>query len=156
MNLLSSYQKRSGFFYSKWRKLWKAEIITWAKFPFEMIFSKHFQNKIRKFGFYRCHVCDNKWMSAKTWLIPGKGLLKQKCKNGCKNLNAFHTVSQQTTSKRKFQMQQMENFKWPCPLLGYWYGTRWSYAAYKRTLYTVYGCCVDFQTTDVWLVSSPC
>ena len=90
----------------------------------EIIFSKRFQNNIkpiRKFGFYRCYICGNEWSSALTWLIPHKGLLKQKCKNGCKNLKAFRTVSQRKTSKRKFlfQIQQMENFKWPCPLLGY-------------------------------------
>ena len=75
------------------------------------------------YGFYECLKCGNKWTSAFTWLhklIPKKGLLRQKCKNGCKNLKANRTVSQRTTSIRKclFQIQQMEDFKWPCPLLG--------------------------------------
>ena len=99
-------------------------------------FQKNFQDKImayRKYGFYKCPKYGNKWTSAFTWLIPKKGLLRQKFKNGCKNLKANRTVSQRTTSLRKclFQIQQMEDFKWPCLLLGCWYGACWPFASIK-------------------------
>ena len=101
MNLLFSDQKFSSF-YSRWRKLWKPEIIMWARCSPELIFSKPFQKKNRRFGLYRCSECGNKWSSAYTWLIPGKGLLRQKCKNECKNLKAYSIVSRWTTNIRKF------------------------------------------------------
>ena len=97
---LTFFRSKIHQFYIKMTKIMKAKNNYVSKMSVIYFFSKLLQNKQRKYGYYQCSECDNKWRSAYTWLIPGKGLLKQMCKNCNKNQKARHIVSQQTSSKR--------------------------------------------------------